>query len=595
MPATYVLATEDPELLRAWWVLVPTGRQVITLEELNSGGVSAGGIPTVLVLDSLLIDRLPSAFRKFPAIVIGEPGSSALDRTRSSANTKAVLSYDESRTRLAPLLPLLEEIAERSVALEMVSERPRSAGQAALLSPAARAQNDGGQPWEYVETMIERLGSRARVLDEFRRIVRAVLNTSSASFFLRDQSVGFRADRGDASCGLDDPLCALWANFPSILDGVEWPVPVDAMVEVSIRQRMRQWSARLLVPMHENGRLQGFIALGVRDDGQPFDGEDRSKAIRLGRLLRQCLEQSGRLGKLTEQNERWRLAEPYLPNVLVLGADEPAPKHVPAPVRSLIATVRQSREARRLAPDAGQPFRASAGLVAENLGVWVHWEDASSDVREITQRQRADRLTLLHDIALTLNHELGNALVSLTALRHNPTAENSSPVLIGAIKRDIASLESINRHLASLPTFSEVIPEESDLRAVLREVGKRTGVSFDQNVSSVVISMVPKLVEFALESIIESIAENRPELGKRELSLRLRLVGDPDRAAGHISIRGSKLALEGILPEPVPGDAPSHGRISVFIAKEIIRLHGGDVRATHTTMGTEISILVGNW
>ena len=41
----------------------------------------------------------------------------------------------------------------------------------------------------------------------------------------------------------------------------------------SVRQRIRQWAARLLVPMHENGRIQGFIALGVRDDGQTYDDE----------------------------------------------------------------------------------------------------------------------------------------------------------------------------------------------------------------------------------------------------------------------------------------------------------------------------------
>ncbi|HEU5079990.1 MAG TPA: hypothetical protein VFT72_12325 [Opitutaceae bacterium] len=592
MSATYVLATDDPELLRAWWVLVPTGRQVLTLEDLNAGAAVGPEIPAVLVLDSLAIDRMAPTIRRCPTIAVGEPGSSALDRTRSSTNTKAVLSYEESRTQLAPLLPLIEEIAERATALELINERPRNHKTDTQLP--VRRNGDSSQPWEYIESMIERLGSRARVLDEFRRIVRVVLNTSSATFFLRDPAHGFRADRGDATCPLSDPLCAYWASYPSILDGVEWPAPLDAMIEVSIKQRIRQWAARLLVPMHENGRLHGFMALGVRDDGQPFDLEDRSRALRLARLLRQCLEQSTRLGKLSEQNERWRLAEHYLPNVLVLGNDEPAPKHVPQPVRGLIAEVRQSREARRLHPAADQPYRASAGLVSENLGVWVHWEDASSDVRETVQQQRAARLELLRDIALTLNHELGNALVSLTALRHNQN-EGGSTVLLGAIKRDIASLETINRHLASLPTFGEVVPEESDLRAVLREVSKKTGVQFDNNVSSVVVSMVPRLVEFAIDAILESIAENRPELGKRDLSLRLRLVGDPERPAGHISIRGPKLALEGILPQPVPGDVPNHGRISVFIAKEIIRLHGGDVRATQTTMGTEISIVVGSW
>jgi hypothetical protein len=51
MSATYVLATDDPELLRAWWVLVPTGRQVLTLEDLNAGAAVGPEITAVLVLD----------------------------------------------------------------------------------------------------------------------------------------------------------------------------------------------------------------------------------------------------------------------------------------------------------------------------------------------------------------------------------------------------------------------------------------------------------------------------------------------------------------------------------------------------------------
>ncbi len=592
MPATYVLVTEDPELLRAWWVLVPPGRQVLTLDELAPTHLVAEGIPTVVVLDATALDRLPGAARNFPTIAVGEQGSSALDRARNATRVKVVLNYEESRTRLGPILPLLEELAERGTALDVMAERSRHIASAPVVS--SRPNTDAMDAWENIEGVIERLGSRARVLDEYRRIVRAVINTSSVLFFLRDAS-GYRADRGDATCGLDDPLCLFWATYPSVLDGTEWPVQVDALTEVAVRQRLRQWAARLLVPMHENARLIGFMALGVRDDGQPFDGPDRARALRLGRLLKQCLEQSSRLGKLAEQNDRWRLAEHYLPNVLILGTDEPAPKHVPAPVRNLIAEVRQSRDARRLNPTAEQPYRASAGLVSENLGVWVYWEDASSDVREAVQRQRAARLELLHDISLTLNHELGNALVSLAALRHNPGSETNSPVLLAAIKRDIASLENINRHLASIPTFSEVLPEEADLRALLREVGRRTGVTVDGSGAPVVLSIVPKLVEFALESIVESIAENRPELGKKDLTLRLRSLGEGERSVGHISIRGPKLALEGIWPAPAPGDVPNHGRISVFVAKEVIRLHGGDIRATQNTLGTEISILVGNW
>jgi hypothetical protein len=268
---------------------------------------------------------------------------------------------------------------------------------------------------------------------------------------------------------------------------------------------------------------------------------------------------------------------------------------VPAAVRTLIADVRQAQAAKKLSLAAGQPFRASAGVVSEIQGVWVKWEDATAELEELHRRARAERLALLHDLALTLNHELGNSLVSLAALRHNPGAETNSPVLLAAIKRDIASLESINRNLASLPTFSEVAAESIDLRALVCAVGRKCGVAVETGSGKIELDVAPKLIEFGLESIIESIAENRPGLGRRELLMSLRSRGAGDNTTALLSIRGAGLALEGILPAPAPGATPTHGRIGVFIAKEIVHLHGGSIEAGNGTNGPEIVISIRRW
>ena len=41
--------------------------------------------------------------------------------------------------------------------------------------------------------------------------------------------------------------------------------------------------------------------------------------------------------------------------------------------------------------------------------------------------------------------------------------------------------------------------------------------------------------------------------------------------------RGVPIELEGILPEPVEGAVPNQGRLGVFLAKEILRLHHGEI------------------
>ena len=109
------------------------------------------------------------------------------------------------------------------------------------------------------------------------------------------------------------------------------------------------------------------------------------------------------------------------------------------------------------------------------------------------------------------------------------------------------------------------------------------------------LSVVPSLVEFSLQAILDSVVENRPELGKHGLSIQLRAAGEGDQLTALIAIKGEKLELEGILPLPEPSSIPSHGRIGVFIAKEIIRLHGGEILSGPGFDDPEILISIRSW
>ena len=168
-------------------------------------------------------------------------------------------------------------------------------------------------------------------------------------------------------------------------------------------------------------------------------------------------------------------------------------------------------------------------------------------------------------------------------------------MLLAAIKRDIGNLETINRHLASIPTFREVDPEPADLRGLIRQVGDNLGIAIDVGPKEIALSVVPPLIEFGLKAILESVIENRPEHGKSGLSVQLSSSGEGEQLTALIAIKGEKLELEGVLPLPEPGDIPSHGRIGVFIAKEIVRLHGGEIHSGPGIAGSEILISIHSW
>lgn len=596
MPATHLLATDDPALFAAWQAQLAPGRPVVALAEAAQPGALHPAVPLVVVLDSAAAGRLPAALERCPTLFVGEPRSLPYEQARLAGRARVFLSYADSRVRLGEFLPLLEEVAERNAALELVVERSRRQeagagnGSRSPIRPAGWA--DTPEIWDFLEGAVENLASRERLLGEFRRASRYLLRASHAVFFLREPD-GFRADRGESFCPADDPLVACLSRHPAVLDGADWPGPADPVAELAVRHRMALWGARLLVPMHDNGRLLGLIAFGVRDDGQPYDEADRARGVFVARLLRQFLAQSTQLGQLTAHYEHTRIGGKYLPQSLILAADEPPPRHVPLAVRALIGEARHARDTRRIHPSADQPFRASAGLIAETGGAWAFWEEASGEVFDRAQRARTDRLTLLRELALTLNHELGNALVSLAALRH--AADAAPAALLDTVRRDIARIEAVNRHLVNLANFAEVQPQEIDLRDLLREVGGRCGVSVEVGPDPVTMTVAPKLLAFALASVVETIAENRPELGTRELSVQLRSTGESDSLTALISVKGRQLELEGILPEPAPEGVPNQGRIGVFIAREVIRLHHGEVHAGPGLEGTEILISLQRW
>jgi hypothetical protein len=75
-----------------------------------------------------------------------------------------------------------------------------------------------------------------------------------------------------------------------------------------------------------------------------------------------------------------------------------------------------------------------------------------------------------------------------------------------------------------------------------------------------------------------------------DLALKVRSTGTGADMTALLSLKGKGLELEGILPEPIDGAVPNQGRLGVFLAKEILRLHEGEIHAGPGMEGTEILI-----
>jgi hypothetical protein len=587
MPTFVILATSDVALADVWERQLPAGRISVRLERQGLPTGMRSGLAAVVVLDAIWDSTLSPTIARCPTIFVGEPKTLAFEQARMAKRARVFLSYEESTTRLREFIPLVEEVAEKQSMIEMLSEKNRRTD---YVRPELRSvASDPSELWDFLEASIENLDTRERLVAEFRRASRQILRASHAVFFLREGD-GFRADRGTSFFAADDPMVAYFETHPLVLDGSNWDGPADPVAELAVRNRLAMWGARLLVPVHENGRLLGLIALGVRDDGQSYDQSDRMRAVFFARLLRQFLAKCAHLARLNHISGDVALGAKYLPATLVLGPAENAPRHVPLVVRDLIGRARKSHEVVRAAPGAAQPFRASAGIIAETGGVWAFWEEASGEVHDAMARDRLGRRELLRELALTLSHELGNALVSLAVFRQAGDQRPVPPPLVETMKADVAQLEVLNDNLALMQNLD--VSEQSiiDIREVAQSVGKSVAVRVEVGPDPVVLTGSRMLLEFALRALICAVAENRSEESSNDLSLKVRSTGSGSNVTALLSLRGKNLELEGILPEPAVNAVPNQGRLGVFLAKEIVRLHHGEI---HSGPGMEcVEILI---
>jgi len=585
MPTLIVLATTDPSLAEAWERQLPRDKTALRLEPTTFPANVAPGFAAVVILDATAERMLPRALVHCPTIYVGEPRSLPFEQAKMAARAKVYLSYEESTSRLGELLPLLEELAEKQSMFDLLVEKTRATSPVRLVT--AKTVFDPTEWWDFLEGVVESFDARDHLIAEFRRASRHILKASHAVFFLLEAE-GFRADRGTSFVPLRDPVVAYFETHPTVVDGKVWESRADPVAELAMRNYLALWGARLVVPIHDNGHLLGLIALGVRHDGEPYDETDRSRAISFARLLRHFLAKSSEFSRLRRLAEKAGLGAKYLPRTLVLGPGEGVPREVPLAVRDLIGQVRHRRELRRITPDPRQPFRASAGLIPETGGVWAFWEEATAEVHDFATRERADRRGLLREIGLTLSHEVSNGLVSLTILRQLQPGQALPEPILATARADVTNLETLNRNLTLMQTLHEAEPVEIDMRNLAQDVGGALGLHVEIGPEPVRLTVAKDLVGFALRSLITSLGENRPVHGLRELSMQVRSTGEGAERTALLSLKGKHLELEGILPEPLDGAVPNQGRLGVFLAKEVLRLHHGEIHAGPGIEGTEI-------
>ena len=596
MPATLILTTPDPGLEAAW------------KKQLHPRELAAFARPAELQRELLrpgsrvwITDindprtRLVSGAGTL-VILVGQPHSLPFEQARQNRAARLFLSYEDSHTRLAESVGLLEEIADKNSQLQTTLERTRRPEPQIVREPAAAEPLES---WDFLESALTHLGDRPRLLDEFRRAGRYILKSGKVLFFFR-QFDAFISDDEAHRCDAGHPLSLWLEEHPAILDFTQWAGTDDPALDAPIRQQLQSWGARLLVPLHTHGQLLGWMALGPRADGASYRESDKFRAVLHGRLLERCLERSAQLEELQRAEAAAILRAKYLPGTRVLSRAEIAATDLPVEIRAVAS---EALHVQKTVTQFARPpyrYRVTAGPAPEVDGVWVQWEEAAPEIERIRAELEQHRRELFKNLGLTLSHELSNPLVSLVTFAQLLTRGGGSPAGTAALAQEVAlasevqKLQRLAEHATLLGEIAQPVATAVDLNALLTELATARGIATRFSEEQLVFQMDLTLVRFAFGSILDAIVANRPDEGAKNLTLTLRTAGTDAQRTAIITIEGKRLELDGTLPLPDPGTTPNQGRLSVFLAREILRLHGGTLSAGPGIKGTEIQISFGS-
>jgi signal transduction histidine kinase len=600
MPATLILTSLDPALEAAWKSQLHPREPAafarpadLQRELLRSGS-------RVWICD-INDPRSRLAFGAGTLVIlVGEPHSLPFEQARQNRAARLFLGYDDSRTRLAESVGLLEEIADKNSQLQSTLERTRRSEPPFPREAAAPAAPEPVESWDFLESALAHLGDRPRLLDEFRRAGRYILKSGKVLFFFR-QFDAFVSDDDAHRCDAGHPLSLWLEEHPAVLDFTQWPGTDDPALDAPIRQQLQSWGARLLVPLHAHGQLLGWMALGPRADGASYREADKFRAVLHGRLLERCLERSTQLAEHGRTGTMAALHAKYLPGARILTRAGLADTSLPVEVRAVAS---EALHAGRTITQPARPphhYRVTAGPVPEIDGVWVQWEEAGAEIERIRGELEQHRRSLFRHLGLTLSHELSNPLVSLVTFSQLLSRDSNAPQPTGAatlaqevaFATEVQKLKQLSEHAVLLGEIATPAAKAVDLNIMLTGLATARGLSTRFSEEPIVFNVDPNLLGFAFGALLDAIAANRPDEGTKGLLLTLRTAGSGALRLAIVTIEGRHLELDGTLPLPAPGSIPNEGRLSVFLAREILRLHGGALQAGPGVKGTDIQISFG--
>jgi hypothetical protein len=590
MSATFVTTTQDPQLAEDWARQLPAApfphREGDALSrELKRPGAR------VWIRDVCDSEAPASAHPDTVIVVVGEPRSIPFEDAKGDRRNAYFLSYEESRTQLRRVAPLAAELAESRSVLSVIQGRQRRVESLQAEAPEGGKQRPEGM--EFLASAIDHLDDESRLVEEFQRGVRARIRSSRVAVFVRDGKRFISRAEG-WECPANDDLARWLQEHAAIVDPATMSEMEDPAVEASIRQRLGEWNARLLVPFDMRGTLDGWVVFGPRADGRAYSGADRDDALSLVDVFKRLRKMHVTLGAARAASRDMALLQEHGPKFRVLNASRIADGALPVEVREMASEA--LREGRRVEREFGK-MRVAAGPMPATGECWVWWDESTLTADASAHKREAERHQILHDLGIMISHELANAMFSVSTYfqhlqRQRPVDEPAHP-LIERVGKDMERMKAMPHLLSTLYEMSKRPTTQVDLKLLVQSVAKEMGGHANTPEAAPVIWGHEKSLREALLWLCREILETKDKVGigarEAKFTLTLREKGRADEAVCLLTIAYPGLRVDQIKV----GEANSteeYPTVPVYLAREVIRFHYGTVHVGQGIDGPELMI-----
>jgi PAS domain S-box-containing protein len=657
-PAACLLYTQDPDLVRRVKAFLRTMTQVRHVAEPDRlDAVLQQSGPALLLMDlraKECLDLLDQIQKEWPDVLIAALGTVRSEPLRSAEQSSIYAAEDLQLDRRR-----FQALVGRAFDFLRVMQENRDLREASLQAPIP-------ETLRHLEISAERSATSSLPLLRFPRVFRRFDNVdallASVVEGVADAAVVTRVgifskvrqgdryrlraalrclpETYDVEYGERDPLVRWFELHAHLICRTSLAQNPEQSQRTLLRRALDTFGAEVILPLYARGRIIGWLFLGHRVTGQPFDYNDLqglmilaehvstvlenallNEEITLQKTLAETLLKSIPPGIVaTDEDGVIRWFSPMAEQILGLPSSDVINKPAEAVGSRLAASLRDTLESktpvppqRWIDPNTRRSLSVETRRLVDQrtpLGAVAVVQDLTGEESLRHKQELVDRAAFWTDLAAGMSHEIRNPLVAIKTFAQLLPERFDDPDFRKSfneiVVQEIDRLDKIITQINDFAHPPELSMKPLDLRAPVKkavEIARSRLGSGGMSIETTIPLDLPKVLgdETALAEALAQLVANAAEATagqkKGRVTLGAKTVRDGGQDSGVLITvqdngKGISPALKGKIFSPFCTTKARGMGLGLPIVKRTVFDHNGRVDIDSNTHGTLVSILL---